>query len=251
VSVTYQLSRRDVFRLVNNYIGVYAGYLGDFSYRTHEEFYPQYCNLDINPSTIGGTTRERFIHILESSPAQQQAQIIRGVLTKYPIGSADGRTQGEYDHFSAVAGRLEGNVVAPPEPQSTREVVLEALRDAETSIRDGHPASAVDRVHTAFHGHLRALCDRHALSVPDQATVNQLFNALRAGAPGLQPQGPRASDITRVLRSAGAILDALGTLRNQATLAHPNEDLLPPAEALLAVNVARSLLSYLDAKLGT
>jgi hypothetical protein len=43
------LSHREVIRIVNRYIGVEGGYLGDFSYRTHEEFYLEYCDLDINP----------------------------------------------------------------------------------------------------------------------------------------------------------------------------------------------------------
>ena len=52
------------------------------------------------------------------------------------------------------------------------------------------------------------------------------------------------------LRSAAAILDALNPLRNQGTVAHPNENLLEEAEAMLVVNVSWSLLSYLDSKLG-
>lgn len=245
-----QLRRRDVFRLVNDYIGVNGGYLGDFSYRTHEEFYPQFCDLDINPFEIPGTTRERFMHILTNASSAHQARIIRGILEKYPIDSAPGRTVAQFEYFSTLAQRLDGNIVAAPEPQATREVVLQALRDAETLIREGRPTSAVDRVHTALHGHLHALCDARGLERPEQATLNQLFNALRQAAPELQPAGARAEDMNRVIRSAGAILDALNPVRNQATLAHPNEELLEDAEAMLAVNVARSLLAYIDAKLG-
>jgi len=60
------LSNREIIRIVNRYIGVDHGYLGDFSYRTHADFYPEYCDLDINPFTHEGTTRERFISILSS-----------------------------------------------------------------------------------------------------------------------------------------------------------------------------------------
>jgi Abortive infection C-terminus len=52
-----------------------------------------------------------------------------------------------------------------------------------------------------------------------------------------------------VLRSFGSIVDKLNPLRNNASVAHPNSDLLPPAEAMLVVNVVRTLLQYLDAKL--
>ena len=59
------LTRKDIYWFVNRYIGVSGGYLGDFSYRTHSEFYAEYCDLDIDPFVYEGTTRERFIEVLE------------------------------------------------------------------------------------------------------------------------------------------------------------------------------------------
>jgi hypothetical protein len=44
-------------------------------------------------------------------------------------------------------------------------------------------------------------------------------------------------------------MDALNFLRNKASIAHPNADLLGDEEAMLAVNAARTTLHYLDAKL--
>jgi Abortive infection C-terminus len=38
-------------------------------------------------------------------------------------------------------------------------------------------------------------------------------------------------------------------LRNNASVAHPNEALLDEPEAMLAINAARTILHYLDAKL--
>jgi hypothetical protein len=42
------LSRPEIMLLVNEYIGGEKGYLGDFSYNSHREFYPHYCSLDID-----------------------------------------------------------------------------------------------------------------------------------------------------------------------------------------------------------
>jgi hypothetical protein len=36
-----------------------------------------------------------------------------------------------------------------------------------------------------------------------------------------------------------------------ASVAHPNDELLPEAEAMLVVNCARTILSYLDTKVST
>ena len=56
----------EIIRLVNRYIGVSNGYLGDFSRRGLEEFYPESCRLDLNLHTVfpHGATRERYIAIL-------------------------------------------------------------------------------------------------------------------------------------------------------------------------------------------
>ncbi len=51
------------------------------------------------------------------------------------------------------------------------------------------------------------------------------------------------------MRAVGSILDVMNPLRNRASMAHPNEELLGPEEALLVINVSRSILHYLDTKL--
>src|SRR3954452_20643220 len=89
------LTNREIIRIVNRYIGVSGGYLGDFTYRTHEEFYPEYCDLELNPYDFleRGTTRERFIAVLRGSVPPVQAKIVRGILEKCPVGSSELRTQ--------------------------------------------------------------------------------------------------------------------------------------------------------------
>jgi hypothetical protein len=51
------------------------------------------------------------------------------------------------------------------------------------------------------------------------------------------------------LRGFGTIVDALNPLRNKASVAHPNANLLAEPEAMLVVNSVRTVLHYLDAKL--
>jgi hypothetical protein len=77
-----------------------------------------------------------------------------------------------------------------------------------------------------------------------------LFKKLRRGHPKLRDLGPRGEDIEKVLNACSSILDALNPVRNRASVAHPNEELLGREEAQLVINVGRSLLSYLDGKLG-
>jgi hypothetical protein len=75
-----------------------------------------------------------------------------------------------------------------------------------------------------------------------------LLKKLRNEHPKLQHLGPRSQDIERILNASGSILDVLNPVRNNASVARPNEQLLGRDEALLVINVGRTLLTYLDAK---
>lgn len=79
------LSKGEILRIVNDYIGVSGGYLGDFTYSSHSDFYPIYCDLDIDIYKHQGTTRERFIEILSSATPKHQAKILKGVISRFPV----------------------------------------------------------------------------------------------------------------------------------------------------------------------
>src|SRR5688572_25454515 len=121
------LTNPEIMKIVNRYIGVAGGYLGDFSYRTHTDFYPEYCNLDINLSQFEGTTRERFIEILKNSPPEAQVKIVRGVLERFPLAAENKpatRTQELFDELIEIARRLEGaSPIAIPDPKTTSVIV--------------------------------------------------------------------------------------------------------------------------------
>lgn len=242
------LSKRDILIVVNRYIGVKQGYLGDFSYRTHAEFY-QELGLDFDPSLIEGTTRERFIQILNNADPTTQAIILRGVLERYPIGSSDLRTPESFANVQNMISLCEGSSVVVPDLGITSDVVRRAISDAESLLRDGGPTSAVDRVHTVLHGYLKAVCNDASIQYIDNASILDLFKRLRTQHPGLQSVGEHQEAVTKVLRSLGAVMDALNPARNRGSVAHPNENLLDPDEAMLFINAARTVLQYLSAKL--
>lgn len=241
---------QEISRLVNRYIGVSGGYLGDFSYSSHRSFYPEYCDLDFNPDSIQGTTRERFIDIATNASPADQAKIVRGILEKYPPGSDERRTKELHDEFLHLADRLQGAPsVKTPTLASTSEVVTRALRDAETLLKNNGATSGVDRVHTALHGHLRVVCLQAGIEFRPDATMVALMKQLRDQHPALSNLGPREQDIAQVLRALSSIMDSLNPIRNNASVAHPNDQLLDHNEAMLVINVTRSVLHYLDGKL--
>lgn len=242
-----------IIKVVNRYIGVSGGYLGDFSYRTHADFYPEYCDLDIDPYELEGTTRERFIEIFEQLDNPSKAKMLRGVVERFPVGE-DGAPKTRTDPLreeilEAAKNYSEASPVASPNTRITSPIVERAISDAEQLLRANGATSGVDRIHTAMHGYLIAACDSVNIKYPSDATANALLKLLRKNHPKLQVSGHRQQDIDQLLNSSAAILNALNPLRNQASVAHPNRQLLGKDEAMLVINIARSLLHYLDSKL--
>ncbi len=250
---TVRLAAPFIFKVVNRYIGVNGGYLGDFTRRTHREFYLEYCEIGINPDEFEGTTRERFITILTEAEPHLQVKILRGVIQRFPVGQSIGpesRTAELREQIEAMIGELErGPELKFDSPTYNVEIVQRAITDAETLLKVNGATSAVDRIHTALHGFLLRVCRDAGISHPDQPSLPVIFKILRNHHPAFQAIGPRSQDIDQIMRASGSILDVMNPLRNQASLAHPNEQLLEPEEALLVINVARSILHYLDTKL--
>ena len=248
----HALTPGEIQRIVNRWIGVEGGYLGDFSYASHAAFYPEYCDLDIDPYQYEGTTRWRFVEILKSQSPVHQARIIRGVIERFPLDQdhrPTTRTPELRDELLRWAERCDGYMVAGELPPNASAVVSRAISDAEALLKATGATSGVDRVHTALHGYLIALCNAVGIDHAPDAPMTALLKALRREHPRFQDLGPRAADIERVLNGCATIMDALNPLRNRASVAHPNELLLPPDEARLVINIARTLLGYLAAKL--
>lgn len=249
------LDRKSVMQVVNRYIGVGKGYLGDFSYKTHADFYPNFCDLGYDPYTLDeGTTREKFIQILSTAPPIDQAKILRGVIERFPVGglgAPTSRTKMLQKKLETWADSLvSGVVVDAPTLNVASDVVLRALIDAEILLKDSGsgPVSAIDRIHTSFHGYLVSLCEDAEIETVDDESITALFKKLRNEHPKLQPTGPRSNEISRILNSCSTIVDALNPLRNRTSVAHPNKDLLGNEEATLLINVVRSLLHYINGK---
>ena len=247
------LTRPEIYMITNSYIGVSGGYLGDFSYRTHEEFYPYFCDLNISASAYEGTTRQRFLSILENADEPTQAKILKGVLKKYPIDFFP-EEQREIKKRAAIEieeliRRLEsGQAVATEQLYVTNSTVERAIQDTKILIETNGATSGVDRIHTALHGYLREVCRQEGITFVEDETLTQVFKKLKANHPALQNGGTRQADIDQIINSFSNTLDKLNPIRNKASLSHPNEELLEEDEAMFVVNSAQTVLNYLNRK---
>ncbi len=239
--------------ITNSYIGVNGGYLGDFSYRTHDEFYPYFCDLNISPSAYEGTTRQRFLTILENADAPTQSKILKGVLKKYPV---DFFPEEQREIKSKAAKEIQelihrldsGQSVANEQLYVTNATVERAIQDTKVLIETNGATSGVDRIHTALHGYLREVCRKAGIALTEGETLTQVFKKLKASHPALQNGGTRQEDIDQIINSFSNTLDKLNPIRNKASLSHPNEELLQEDEAMFVVNSAQTVLNYLNRK---
>lgn len=152
--------------------------------------------------------------------------------------------------FIAIAFDTEEPQAVPsPQLKITSEVVERALSDFEALARSkGGAVSGVDRIHTALHGYFEAVCDAANISFKADSPATTLFSLIRQQHPALQRKPP-GIEADKILRAIAQIVDVLNPVRNQKSMAHPNEDLLEESEAMLAVNAVRTLLHYLNSKL--
>jgi Abortive infection C-terminus len=149
-----------------------------------------------------------------------------------------------------ILGGLPAQVRAPDLIVNS-EAVERAIDDAEHLITKGRgAASALDRVHTALHGYLIQLCVEANLlsSSNNPPSMTALFKMIREQHPKFGYAGPRASEVGSALKASPSIIEALNTLRNNASVAHPNDTVVPEPEAMYLVNLARSVLHYLEMK---
>jgi HEPN domain-containing protein len=253
------MTPREINRLVVDYVGTTNdGYLKHFSYSKHDSFYHLYCDLDVDVSAYrsrGLTTKNGFIQILKDAQPRDQAKIIRGAFAfipppENPSNDEDQKRLKAYNELLTVASRLEadGHVVVPANITST-ETVFEALKDAEVLLKNRGAKNAVDRAHTALHGYLKGACAAKVIIVPSDPSLTTLFKLIREQFPEFKNAVSHDAEVKRLLGSLATALDTLNTIRNRATLAHPNEVLLESEEAMLYINLSRAMLAYVDSKL--
>ena len=253
------MKQREIIKLVEDYIGTNGGYLNSFSYGIHDAFYHRWCDLDVDVPSYrakGLTTLKAFMQILKDSEARAQAKIIRGVFEMIPppeeiVDNESRKKLTVHKELLAIAARLEADgQVDTPVIQHTIEVVFEALKDAEALLVSRGPKSAVDRAHTALHGYLRTLCQNRNIAMPTDPSLTAVFKVIREKFPEYSIVSLHDTEGKRVIGSIASALDSLNTIRNRSTMAHPNELLLNDAEAMLYINLARTVMAYIEAKSG-
>lgn len=148
-----------------------------------------------------------------------------------------------------VTALLEEGItfVATPDLIVTSDIVTRALQDAKTLTIKNGASRGLDRLHTAFHGYLKTVCDKENITYPNDPSITQLWKVLRKSHPSLKAKLPHDDKIDTIVKSISNVVDAFNQTRNQASPAHPNKT-LEEAEAIFVINAVNTVFNYLNTK---
>lgn len=125
-------------------------------------------------------------------------------------------------------------------------VIKKATDDATLFLRNGEYASAVDRIHTAFHGYLRQLLTEHQVAFVRDDSISALYNKLHDYYGNCIQPPDVATKIKTIMRSGAGIIHSVNELRNNNTIAHPNGPLIQEREARLVIGLLDVIVDYIE-----
>lgn len=128
---------------------------------------------------------------------------------------------------------------------SATDFIAKAITDAEQFMNEGNYSSALDRIHTAFHGYLRKKLDDLHVEYKESDTLHQLYSKLHSQIADDMSEDI-ASLIRTTIRSASGVVSSLNDLRNRHSISHPNPDLISDREAKLCISIVKSLSDYIE-----
>jgi len=147
--------------------------------------------------------------------------------------------------IKSIVNGEELKTVKKPDLLNTNESVYEALKDAEVLIHSSGAANGYDRMHTAMHSFLRQVCENNDIAYETSDSITGLLPKINNYLKSL-PDNGRNEKVFVMLRSANSMLDNINYLRNHHSLSHPSDELLSDSDARFAINLSRSIMTYID-----
>lgn len=192
------------------------------------------------------TLKERCIsavnHILDS--AVENIRCIWGLDNVQ--SSMKRKTPELFKSLEAIINEEELRIVESPSLVNASKNVFKALSDAELLIDEVGAAHAYDRVHTALHGFLQTVCQKNNIIYKPLDSITALLPKINEFIKLKVTDDGRNEKVFAMLRSANAILSNINELRNSNSMSHPTAQLLNDNDARFAINLARSIMTYID-----
>ncbi|MBA3995377.1 MAG: abortive infection family protein [Cyanobacteria bacterium DS2.3.42] len=226
-----------------------TGYVSDFSDRSFREFIDDAVGINIDDSKYyeGSNSKARRLRMFW----KLESNAVIGKLLLEMIEHV--RSEDSYRWEQAlgeeciqIAKRLlAGSTVSELgaiKPNRQGEGFEMLAREVRQAIQEEHFRQGLDRLHAFLTAYIRTLCQNHGINT-EEKSLNAIFGEY---VKTLVAKGKLQSDMSQqVMRMSITALDKLNHVRNDQSLAHPNE-VLNHEEALLIFNYVTATVRFLE-----
>lgn len=224
-----------------------SGYVLDFSNRTFGEFIQDSVARNIYSDKYAGQGSSKANHLRAFFAAEPDHVV--GALVEAMVEHARTTTNPPsielIDSCRRIANRLKQSApvmgsIATIDGESTFAALSKEVRRA---IESNQTETGLDRLHTYFVALLRQVCDKRGVTTtrdePAHSILGKYIKFLRSN-------GHLHSEMTeKILKYALGTMDAFNYVRNNQSLAHPN-DVLNSNEAVLIFNHVVAIVNFVE-----
>lgn len=182
----------------------------------------------------------QFVTFMEhDNPSALRALANRPALSTWLLDNAPNAAQ--------ELGLVPAELPIARDSSAVPEATDHAPTHTHPALHANDAAIALDSAHTALHRCLRDACTKAQVTVPANASISMLFNALRNRHPAMAAIAQRNPHVDVVLGSLSVALTAIGALRGDVVSTQPHQASLDGPEAMLMAELMGALARYLEA----
>lgn len=229
-------------------MGMSSGYVSNFSDRTFREFIDEAVGLNIEDPKYSNETNSKARRLRMFWKVESNAVVGKLLLELIEhVRSEDSYRwdQALGDECIAIANRLLAGATVSEldaiKPNRKGEGFEMLAREVHQAIQNNHLREALDRLHAFLTAYVRTLAQNHGINI-EEKTLNAIFSEY---VKTISAKGKLQSDMSQqVMKMSVTALDKFNHVRNNQSLAHPNE-VLNHEEALLIFNYVAATVRFL------
>jgi hypothetical protein len=224
-----------------------AGFVLGFSDRTFQEFIYDSVGRNIYTEAYafnGQSKAKRLRAFIKVEPNHIVGKLLGDLVEHAKSLTYPAPDSAAIEKCQRVVDRLrQGAPVLAELPPETRESTFKALADSvRKSLDENKPEEGLDRLHCYFVSYVRQVCEDNGITAtrdePAHSVLGKYVKHLKAA-------NRIESEMTgRILTYAQTCMDAFNRVRNESSLAHPNQ-LLNYQESLLIFNHVVAVVNFI------
>ena len=242
-------------QILENLLEMKNGYVLDLSNRSFQEIVYDATRLDINSEKYQdhGTSKANLLRSFWAKESNQVVSKLLFELANYwknimvvPMGGHVNPDNKFFKGFLLIAERLKSEMSEHIDSIETNldDINFQKLKKIISElIEDNKPEEAMDRLHTYLVMYSKILLDKHGVSINQDVPLHSLLGMYKNKL--MLSNLFQAGMTEEIFKSLIKILEKYNHVRNNQSLAHPNE-LLNYNESLLIFKVISSLIEFME-----